>query len=189
MEREWQCFSLLSIFFPLSSFHSFLLARMEFYFLWNATDLRMSLFFGMLIRFTINNLVKSSFEEMSIWNSLRWWVHFFLAIEQQLFFSFQIFDTGFDTMSLAIKPHEILSLLMTDLITFCLYGIRNLVMGNLQADRVLWKTFNRSKNHNCYCSLLLLVCHFESNWEFYSSTSKNYKWWRRSLAMYHFESW
>ena len=62
---------------------------------------------------------------------------FFLAIEQQLFFSFQIFDTGFDMMSLAIKPHEILSLLMTDLITFCLYGIRNLVMGNLQADRVL----------------------------------------------------
>ena len=53
------------------------------------------------------------------------------------FFSFQIFDTGFDMMSLAIKPHEILSLLMTDLITFCLYGIRNLVMGNLQADRVL----------------------------------------------------
>ena len=35
-------------------------------------------------------------------------------------------------MSLAIKPHEILSLLMTDLITFCLYGIRNLVMGNLR---------------------------------------------------------
>ena len=59
MEREWQCFSLLSIFFPLSSFHSFLLARMEFYFLWNATDLRMSLFFGILTRFTINNLVKS----------------------------------------------------------------------------------------------------------------------------------
>ena len=72
--REWQCFSLLSIFFPLSSFHSFLLARMEFYFLWNATDLRMSLFFGMLIRFTINNLVKSRqyFARMSIWNSLRW---------------------------------------------------------------------------------------------------------------------
>ena len=54
--------------FPLSSFHSFLLARMEFYFLWNATDLRMSLFFGMLIRFTINNLVKSRqyFARMSI---------------------------------------------------------------------------------------------------------------------------
>ena len=181
-------------FFPFSSFHSFLLARMEFYFLWNATDLRMSLFFGMLIRFTINNLVKSRqyFARMSIWNSLRWFAmsaFFPCNWTTTAFFSFQIFDTGFDMMSLAIKPHEILSLLMTDLITFCLYGIRNLVMGNLQADRVLWKTFNRSKNHNCYCSLLLLVCHFESNWEFYSSTSKNYKWWRRSLAMYHFESW
>ena len=190
MEREWQCFSLLSIFFPLSSFHSFRLARMEFYFLWNATDLRMSLFFGMLTRFTINNLVKSKqFSRNVHLKFITLMGTFFLAIEQQLFFSFQIFDTGFDMMSLAIKPHEILSLLMTDLITFCLYGIRNLVMGNLQADRVLWKTFNRSKNHNCYCSLLLLVCHFESNWEFYSSTSKNYKWRRRSLAMYHFESW
>ena len=191
--REWQCFSLLSIFFPLfflsffSSCKNGILFSLECYgfayvpFLWHAYSIHHK---QSCKAQTFSKNVHLEFITLICHGCI-----FPLQLNNNSFFSFQIFDTGFDMMSLAIKPHEILSLLMTDLITFCLYGIRNLVMGNLQADRVLWKTFNRSKNHNCYCSLLLLVCHFESNWEFYSSTSKNYKWWRRSLAMYHFESW